>query len=770
MLPYKDAHLPIVERVEDLLGRMTLKEKVGQLNQRMYGWDAYRKNGEHFELTDAFREEVAFGDGMGALYGLFRADPWSKVTFANGIPPEASARVANAIQRYVLEQTRLGIPVLLSEECPHGHQALGGTVFPTNLGIGSTWNPALYERASAQVAAEIRARGGHLGLVSALDILRDPRWGRAEECYSEDPYLAAQLTAAAVRGLQGSNAADLVSERKVAAVLKAFCAQGAGEGGHNMGPALIGERELREIHLPGMQAGVQAGALACMSAYSEIDGVPCNANASLLTDILRTQWGFQGIVMSDAHAIDRLQQMLTGKYESAAALALTSGVDLSLWDVAFTVLEAAVRERKLAEEFIDRAVRRVLTLKFQLGLFEWPYTDEGLAVNVVGTTQARQINLEIARESLVLLKNQGDLLPLRKDLRRIAVIGPNAASVYNQLGDYTAGQREGAVITVLDGVRSLISDETELLYARGCGIRDLASDGFAEAVQLARQADAVLLVLGGCSTRDFEMQFEATGAVSVAGNPSEMDCGEGVDVADLELGGVQCELAQALLATGTPLVVLLIQGRPYAISWLAEQCQALLCGWYPGQEGGRALAEAIFGDLNPSGKLPVSFPRSSGQLPVYYNRKDPGPIKVPYVDLPATPLYAFGYGLSYTTFTCSKPWLPRPEITLVELAEGQRVRVGVTVKNTGKRAGSEVVQLYIRDLEASVTRRVCELKAFQKLWLEAGQQKTVYLELGKEELSIWDKDMRFVVEPGNVALQVGNSSQDTEAVQLCIKP
>lgn len=769
MQAYKNRLLPIEKRVEDLLARMTLKEKVGQLNQRMYGWDAYHKQGAHFELTEAFRQEVAFGDGMGALYGLLRADPWSGRTFSNGIPASESAGVANQIQRYVLEHTCLGIPVLLSEECPHGHQALDGTLFPTNLGIGSTWNPALYERACAWMARELRACGTHLGLISALDVLRDPRWGRAEECYSEDPFLAAQMAAAATRGLQGPTKEDLAGGEHVVAVLKAFCAQGAGEGGRNMGPALIGERELREIHLPPMEAGVRAGALACMAAYNEIDGIPCTANAWLLTKLLRQQWDFQGIVMSDAHAIDRLQEMLTDDYTAAAALALTAGIDLSMWDVAFTHLEAAVRESKVGEALIDQAVRRILKLKFQLGLFEQPYTDETLAARIVGSPQARALNLEVARESVVLLKNQGELLPLRSDVRRIAVIGPNADAPYNQLGDYTANQREGAVVTILDGIRACVSAQTQVLYARGCGIRDQAKDGFAEAIQAAEQADVALLVLGGCSSRDFAMQFAETGAVTISDHPSEMNCGEGMDLANLELEGVQEELTRAIAATGTPMVVILIQGRPHAIPAIAEQCQALLCAWYPGQEGGQAIAEIVFGMVNPSGKLPVSLPRSAGQLPVYYNKRKVSQTQAPYVDEQATPLYAFGYGLSYTTFACTNLTLQPEEIRLADLETGQQVQATITITNTGQRAGAEVIQLYLRDCEASVSRRGLELKGWQKISLEAGEQANVTFAFSKEELSIWDKDMRFLVEPGHVDILVGSSSQPDAVRQLLIK-
>ncbi len=375
MIKYKDKTLSINERVDDLLSRMTLQEKVGQLNQHMYGWNAYEKTSQGYRLTDAFKAEVAFGDGMGALYGLFRADPWSAVTYENGLRPHDNASFSNQIQRYVIENTRLGIPVLLSEECPHGHQALDGTLIPTNIGVGSTWNPQLMEEAYAYIAAEIRSRGAHIGLVSALDILRDPRWGRAEECYSEDPYLASQMVVAAVRGLQGYTRGELKQSNKVAAVLKHFCAQGAAEGGRNAAPASIGERELREIHLPGMKTGVEAGAMGCMAAYNEIDGIPCHANRKLLTGILRNELNFKGVVMADGHAIDRLS-MQTGDYPSAAALALHAGVDLSLWDKGFKTLEEALEKGKVEEAWIDRSVKRVLHLKFTLGLFDNPFTDE----------------------------------------------------------------------------------------------------------------------------------------------------------------------------------------------------------------------------------------------------------------------------------------------------------------------------------------------------------------------------------------------------------
>ncbi|WP_334077345.1 glycoside hydrolase family 3 N-terminal domain-containing protein [Paenibacillus sanfengchensis] len=768
MEKYKSPRVAEEERIDDLLGRMTLAEKVGQLNQRMYGWNAYRKMGDGYELTEEFKKEVAWGGGMGALYGLFRSDPWSGVDYRNGIPAADSAKVANMVQRYVIEHSRLGIPVLLAEECPHGHQALDGTMLPVNLGVGSTWNPALMKRAYGMVASEIRSRGAHVGLVSALDILHDPRWGRSEECFGEDPYLAARFTEAAVWGMQGGGPGDLAGSDKLAVVLKHLCAQGTALGGRNAGPAPIGERELREIHLPGAKAGKDAGAAGFMAAYNEIDGIPCHANERLLTGILREEWDFDGIVMADGCAVDRLLA-LTGSHESAAALALSSGVDLSLWDTAFSTLEEAVKQGLISEALIDRAVRRVLRLKFRLGLFDRPYVSEMRAISVVGKPELREVNLQVARESAVLLKNEGGLLPLGPKSARIAVIGPNADSLYNQLGDYTSVQREGIGTTVLEGIRMMAPEGTEIVYARGCGIRDGSEDGLTEAVEAAKGADVCVLVLGGSSARRFDGIFDSNGeaVVGEGGNPAEMDCGEGVDLADLSLGGLQARLVREVAATGTPAVAVLIQGRPHVIADWENSCGAVLCAWYPGTEGGRAIGELLFGGANPSGKLPVSLPRSSGQLPVYYNQKDPGRPRV-YVDMPSAALYPFGYGLSYTEFEYGEPRLSQPDISVAALEEGSRVAVTVRLQNKGSRIGAETVQLYIRARESGITRRLAELKAFRKLELAPGEQRDITFSLGKEELAVWKPDMTFGVVPCRVTIMVGGNSRDTRGVELWV--
>lgn len=770
MEKYKSARVPLEERIEDLLGRMTLTEKVGQLNQRMYGWNAYVKKDDGFHLTEAFKAEVAWGGGMGALYGLFRSDPWSGVHYGNGITAAESAKAANMVQRYVMEHTRLGIPVLLAEECPHGHQALDGTLLPVNLAAGATWNPTLLQRAYGLAAAEIRSRGAHVGLVSALDILHDPRWGRSEECYGEDPYLAARFTEAAVRGMQGETPEEMAGPDKVAVVLKHLCAQGTAQGGRNAGPAPIGERELREIHLPAAMAGKAAGAAGFMAAYNEIDGVPCHANKRLLTGILREEWGFDGIVMADGVAIDRLLA-LTGSYESAAALALDSGVDLSLWDTAFSTLEGAVRQGLVREADIDRAVRRVLRLKFRLGLFDHPYVSESGPISIVGRSEFRELNRQVARESAVLLKNEGGLLPLGEERRRIAVIGPNADQLYNQLGDYTSVQREGTGITVLQGMRMAAPANADIVYAKGCGIRDMSEEGLAEAVEAAKGADVCVLVLGGSSARRFDGMFDSNGEAIVpegeTSNPSEMDCGEGVDLADLALGGLQQRLLEEVAATGTPVALVLIQGRPHALAGVVEHCEAVLCAWYPGPEGGAAIGELLFGKANPSGKLPVSIPRSAAQLPVYYNQKDPGRPRV-YVDMPSAPLYPFGYGLSYTEFRYGDVRLSRGEISVFELQEGRKVAVTVRLANTGRLPGAVTVQLYISARESGITRRIAELKAFRKLELARGEERDVTFSLGREELAFWNREMSFAVEPCRVTIGIGGCSQELAKAELII--
>ncbi|GHE50642.1 glycoside hydrolase family 3 N-terminal domain-containing protein [Streptomyces capitiformicae] len=697
---YRTPTAPLHTRVADLLSRMTLREKVGQLNQRMYGWDAYRRTRDGgFELTEALYAETERFAGLGALYGLMRADAWSGVEYGTGPDAASSAELADMVQRHVVERSRLGIPALFVEEVPHGHMALDGTVLPVNLAVGATWDPGLYERAAAHAAAELRARGGHVALVSALDIVRDPRWGRTEECFGEDPYLAGRLTEALVRGMQGEG--ERFAADKAAVVLKHFAGQGATVGGRNSTESELGPRELHEIHLPAARAGVRAGAAAVMAAYNEVDGLPCSGNRALLTGLLRERWGFEGLVMADGLAVDRLAR-ITGDKVSAGALALDSGVDLSLWDEGFTHLEEAVERGLVSEEALDAAVGRVLWLKFRLGLFE-----RHSAVIPPPSGHGREVSTALARAAVTLLRDDGGILPIPATVARIAVLGPQAATVAHQAGDYTAPQCPGTGASVLDGLRRLAPPGTDIRHARGCTLTGDDISGIPEAVAEAAASDLAVLVLGGSSARTPDTEFDANGAARTV--VSEMTCGEGVDLAALRLGAAQYALLDAVVATGTPTAVVLVQGRPHVVP---DTTGALLTAWYPGPWGGDAIAEVLLGLAEPTGRLPVSVPRSVAQLPVYYNHKDTE--YGGYVDESAEPRYSFGHGLSYTSFEFGTPRL-----------SGRTVEVDVA--NTGKRHGRTVVQVYLRPLLTSVWPRTLELVAFEGVGLAPGERRTISL-------------------------------------------
>ncbi|WP_399894760.1 glycoside hydrolase family 3 N-terminal domain-containing protein [Streptomyces sp. BBFR51] len=747
---YRDPAAPVPERVRDLLDRMTLAEKVGQVNQRMYGWEAYERTGDGHRLTDAFRAEVAAFDGMGALYGLQRADAWSGVGFADGLDARDGARTAAEVQRHVLDNTRLGIPVLLVEEMPHGHQALDGTVLPVNLAVGATWDPGLYADAVAGVAAELRARGAHIALVSALDLVRDPRWGRSEECFAEDPYLAARLTEALVEGARRAG---------VAVVLKHFAGQGATIGGRNSAATELGPRELHEVHLAAARAGVAAGAAGVMAAYNEFDGLPCVANRYLLTGLLREEWGFEGVVMADGTAVDRLVR-LTGDPVSAGALALEAGCDLSLWDDCFTRLGEAVERGLVSESALDAAVARVLTLKFRLGLFEQPLPPAEFGT--AGLPDPGELGERLARASVTLLSHEGGVLPLSRTVRRIAVLGPGADSLAQQLGDYTAPQRPGGGITVLEGIRAAVAPGTEVVHGRGC---ELVGDDVSDvpaAVALAAGSDVAVLVLGGSSARSSDTAFDANGAAVTGGaTPSDMTCGEGVDLADLTLPAAQRVLLAAVSATGTPVVVVLVQGRPHALPEPAAPAAAVLSAWYPGPRGGRAVAEVLFGDAEPRGRLPVCVPRSAAQLPVYYNGKDHR--YRGYADQSARPLYAFGHGLSYTSVTYGAPRLSRSRVG----ADAPHLTCRVTVRNTGARSAEETVQLYVRRLSGGTSwPRVRELRGFVRLRVAPGDEADAVFEVGPDTLASVGRDLRLAVEAGVVELETGPASDRTRGARL----
>ncbi|MGW0787478.1 glycoside hydrolase family 3 N-terminal domain-containing protein [Streptomyces sp. NPDC002911] len=765
---FRDPAAPVAERVRDLLSRMTLTEKVGQVNQRMYGWHVYERTPSGHRLTDAFRAQVAAYDGMGALYGLQRADPWSGVTAETGIGAADGARVSDAVQRHVVENTRLGIPVLLVEEMPHGIQALDGTVLPVNLAVGATWDPELYEEAAALAAAQLRARGGHVALVSALDLVRDPRWGRAEECFGEDPYLAARFTEALVRGVQGP-AGERIGPDRAAVVLKHFAGQGATVGGRNSAATELGARELHEIHLVAALAGVRAGAAGLMAAYNEFDGVPCAASHHLLTGILREQWGFGGLVMADGLAIDRLTRM-AGDPVAAGAMALRAGTDLSLWDDCYPRLAEAVRRGLVEEATLDTAAGRVLALKFRLGLFERPYAVGSPSVDGPEPARLERLSERVARASVTLLEHDGVTLPLAgRRIGSVAVIGPNADSVPQQIGDYTAPQRPGTGGSVLAGIRAAAPVGTDVTYARGCGLIGGNRSDLPEAVALASFADVAVLVLGGSSARASGTRFDANGAAVVAtGNPVEMTCGEGVDLAELSLPEAQSALLDAVAATGTPVVVVLVQGRPHALPDLSGTA-AVLSAWYPGPWGGRAVADVLFGAAGPQGRLPVSVPRSAAQLPVFYNGKDHG--YRGYVDQPATPRHPFGHGLSYTTVEYGTPRLSEASVAADRCDGAAPVSCTVRVANTGGRPVRETVQLYVRRvLGGTAWPRVRELRGFAQVELAPGESTEVTFPVDAQALASFTYAGEWAVEPGEFAIETGPSSQRTHAAGLIVTP
>ena len=754
-LPYKNAQLPVNERVNDLLSRMTLEEKVGQ-TLCLLGWDSWtiqeqaskgKKAQREVTVSEKFKQEID-EQKVGAYWGVYRADPWTRKTLANGLTPELAAKAGNAIQRYALEHTRLGIPVFLAEEAPHGHMAIGTTVFPTGLGMASTFNTALIEEVGQAIGKEIRLQGGHISYGPVLDLVRDPRWSRVEETFGEDPVLTGEIGAAMVRGLGGGNLARPFSTLPT---LKHFLAYGATEGGQNGNPTNMGLRDLTEQFLPPFHEAVNAGALSIMTSYNSMDGIPCTANTHLLTDVLKKQWGFRGFVVSDLYSIDGMWEThhVAATLQDAAILAANAGVEMDLGGKAFLTLVEAVKNGKMKMEVLDAAVRQILTMKFEMGLFDHPYTDPKTAAAEVRNADHVALARRVAQESITLLQNQHNTLPLSKGLR-VAVVGPNADNRYNLLGDYTAPQPDENVKTVLDGIRSKVPAEN-VTYVKGCAVRDTQDADIAAAVRAARDADVVIAVVGGSSARDFKTEYKETGAVVADSKTiSDMECGEGFDRATLSLLGMQQQLLEALKQTGKPLVVVYIEGRPLEKNWSAAHADALLTAYYPGQEGGLAIADVLFGDYNPAGRLSVSVPRSVGQLPVYYNKKNP--VGHDYVEEPVSPLYAFGYGLSYTTFRYADLSITQKDRHLYE--------VSFNITNTGSREGDEVAQLYLRDEVASVVQPNRQLKHFCRVHLNAGETKRVSLTVTPKDLELVNAQLQRVVEPGVFTVMVGAASND----------
>ncbi len=739
--PFQDASLPIDQRVEDLLSRMTLEEKAGQLMCLM-GWNYYQIDGRKVTVSNQFRHQV---DSMhvGMFWAVFRADPWTQKTIANGLDPALAAQAANAMQRYAIEHTRLGIPIFLAEEAPHGHMAIGATVFPTGLGMAATWDPELMQQAGSVIGKEIRLQGGHISYGPVLDLARDPRWSRVEETMGEDPYLSSEMGAAMVRGLGGG---DLSLPYSTIATLKHFIAYGTTEGGQNGARSIVGPRELKQVFLTPFKRAIDAGALSVMTAYNSLDGVPCTSNRQLLSDVLRGEWNFKrGMVVSDLFSIDGLKgtHHTAANWQDAAIQALQAGVDVDLGGNCFTDLVDAVKNGRIKEGILNQAVGRVLRLKFEMGLFENPYVDGKSAGKEVNNPSSIAIAKQVALESITLLKNDGTL-PLSKD-KKVAVIGPNADNVYNMLGDYTAPQPDGKVVTVYQGIRAMLGD-ARCTHVKGCAIRDTSESDIQAAVDAATSADVVIAVVGGSSARDFKTSYEDTGAASAEQQTvSDMECGEGFDRATLDLLGRQMELLEALKKTGKPLVVVYIEGRPLNKNWADENANALLTAYYPGEQGGNAIAKVLFGDYNPAGRLPVSVPRHVGQLPVYYNK--PAPAAHDYVEMSAKPLYPFGYGLSYTTFEYS-------DLTVTGLDATFKVT------NTGNHKGDEVVQLYLHQDLSTVVQPERQLKAFKRITLEPGETRTVTLHLDYDDLAIVDANMKWTVEPGTYHVLIGPSSKD----------
>ena len=753
---YKNKDLDIQTRLKDLLSKMTLEEKAAQMvcvwnkkAETLVDGDGY------FDLQKA-KKAFKEGHGLGQVGRPNDA--------GGGENAREMAELTNAIQKFFIENSRLGIPVIFHEECLHGLAAVEGTSFPQPIALAGTFNPGLVEELYAMAAEEAATRGAHQALTPVVDVARDPRWGRVEETFGEDPYLVAQMGIASVRGFQGDST---FSDRKhLIATLKHFAAHGQPESGMNCAPVNVSERELREVFLyPFKEAIEKSGAISVMASYNEIDGVPSHANKWLLQDVLRKEWGFEGFVVSDYYAIWELHDrpdthghFVAGSKKEAAVLAVEAGVNIELPEPdCYLHLTELVREDVVKESKLDELITPMLTWKFKLGLFDDPYVDPELAEEAAERPRHRELALQAARESLTLLKNQNNLLPLHADeLQTIAVIGPNADRPL--LGGYSG--RPTHTVSVLDGIRQKLAGRAEVLYSEGCKITvdgswekdevilpDPKEDQklIAEAVKTAEKADVIVLAIGGN-----EQTSREAWALNHMG-----------DRTNLDLVGSQNELVKTMLATGKPVVVLLFNGRPLSINDINRDVPAILECWYPGQEAGTAVADVLFGDFNPGGKLPVSFPRSAGHLPAFYNHKPSA--RRGYLFDEVSPLYPFGYGLSYTTFEMTNLRLEKEEIV-----PDEATRVLVDVTNTGQREGTETVQMYIRDLVSSVTRPVKELKGFRKIGLKPGQTETVAIDITPDLLAFYDINMNYTVEPGEFEVMVGSSSADVDLQRVVL--
>lgn len=772
-LLFLDPTQPIEKRVEDLISRMTIEEKVAQLGSQYAN--------SLIELSELSVNKIKrlLRNGIGQI---------TRVGGATNLTPELSVKIANGIQKFLKEQTRLGIPAIIHEECLCGYAAKKATIFPQIIGAAATWDPDLVEEMTKKIRAQMRSVGAHQGLSPVLDIARDPRWGRTEETFGEDPYLVSRMGVAYIKGLQGDSL-----KTGIISTAKHFLGYGLSQGGMNWAPAFIPQRELLEVYAKPFEAAIHESNLASvMNAYSEIDGLVCGISHQILTDLLRKKLGFKGMVVSDYSTIELACKLHQIEHDTskAAILAINAGLDVELprtvgYGKRFV---KAVKKGKVSEVVLNRSVSRILTKKFELGLFENPYVEEDSEKirMVFSNPENKKLARKIALKSIVLLKNEDNLLPLNKKIKSIAVIGPNADNVRNLLGDYTyIGQIEATatnatglrelddqsieimkeiaqnkdrdaftresynIKSVLEEIREKVSADTIVNYAKGCEIRGDDKSGFDEAVTIAKNSDIVILVVGGKS-----------------GLTLECTSGESRDRTSLDLSGVQEELVRAIHAIGTPIVLVLINGRPLSIPWEKEHIPAILEAWTPGEEGGGAVADVLFGDYNPGGKLPISIPRNVGQIPTFHNHKPSGMASIwtwNYVDENTTPLYPFGYGLSYTQFEYNNLIINKPKVD-----SHDKVEISFDVKNIGKIRGDEVVQLYLHDRESFVTRPVEELFGFKRISLDLGEIVIITFTISMKQLGFFNEKMEYIVEPGKIDVYIGsiNSNHGSKALDI----
>jgi beta-glucosidase len=743
---YLDPKQPVSRRVDDLMSRMTLEEKIGQLNLPC----VYVK-----ELGETIPDKIegckrfAAGTqtpGIGPGAGFFTlADTLSNPSIAK------QAAYFNELQKIALTQTRLKIPLLQDEEGTHGAMFPGATIFPEGLTMGSTFDMPLVQEVYATAAREARAMGIHVLSTLVLELDRDPRMGRNEEAFTEDPFLYTRIAEHIVRGASGPN---IHAEDKTISLMTDFPTQSEPTSGMERGAIDLSERTLRENYLPPWSAAFREGALGVMAGYPVINGMPEHGSEKWNTEILRDELGFKGFVVSEGYGFQSLiDEHIVPTQKEAGALALRAGVDLNItYEPAYLQpLIDNVKEGKVPMALVDRAVRRVLEAKFRLGLFEHPYVDVAHAEQIVHAKEHQDLALKVASEGIVLLKNEKNLLPLRKDLKSIAVIGPNASSVVNLLGDYTAKVIPQHIDTIFQGMQAKVSSGTKLTYTKGCGVDDTDKSGFPAAIQAAKNAQVAVVVVGEQSGSDDPQ------------HPLSATNGESHDVASLDLTGVQEDLVRAIQATGTPVVLVLVNGRPLSIRWEAEHIPAIVEAWLPGEQGAAAVANILFGDTNPSGRLAITVPRHVGQLPVYYNQKPAKDYWISkgwsknggYVDMPGTPLYPFGFGLSYTQFQYSNL-----QITPGKVLTDGRAEIRVDVENTGKVAGVETVQLYLHEQYAPVSLPLKQLRGFERVALEPGQKKTVTFSMGEDDFRLIDERLEWKVVPGTFDIMIGKSSSD----------